>query len=101
MPLDLLLAVLDAEELAGPSSERLRSVSAKASVRGIEHVPAKDVALLGLEVAFGNLIDLVGIDRAGKALERAFTIHVLDRDAGAIGIDSQLAVDRGTGRTGT
>ena len=52
---------------------------------------AKDVALLGLELAFGNLVELVRVDRAGKALERAFAVHVLDRDAGAIGLTGRSA----------
>ena len=72
MLVDLLLAVLDAEEIAS-AFEREAAIGERKGQRAqIEHVPAKDVALLGLQLAFRNLVHLVGIDSAGKTLERAF-----------------------------
>ena len=88
MPLDLLLAVLDAKELAGRVPGSCLIGERKGQRLGIEHVPAEDVAIvrLGTRGAFGNLVFLVAIDRGGEALEGAIAVHVLDRHAGRYGL---------------
>ena len=56
----LLFAVLDAEELAGAFKGEARDPLAQRPGSAIEHVPAKNVAILGFGGLrpFGNLIDL-------------------------------------------
>ena len=60
----------------------------------IEEMAAETCDPIGLAGcrALGDLIDLIGLQRSGKAHKRAFTVDVLDRDARAVLVNLTLAV---------
>ena len=78
------------EELAGLLQTHAAIGQCEGEGFRVEHVAAEDVAILGLKLTFGDPIDLILIDRARKALERTFGVHVLNRDAGTVRMRSQL-----------
>ena len=90
------LALFDAEGFAC-RCETVAAIGQHECQRAqIEEVAAELYVVLRLagRRAFGNQIHRIGVQRSGKAFERAFTVDVLDRDARPVLVDPALAVAR-------